>query len=95
LCHLVGPEVEQRGQVFSAAADRQQAALIFREMIAFIRGDESLVARIVIRSHEKTLEDLESGSTYQALSSDARKAHGLSPSFVVCDELAQWKGREL
>jgi phage terminase large subunit-like protein len=95
LCHLCGPEAEQRGQVYSAAADRDQAALIFREMIAFIQADESMSARIVIRSHAKTLEDLESGSIYSALSSDARKAHGLSPSFVVADELAQWKGREL
>ncbi|MBL8479358.1 MAG: phage terminase small subunit P27 family, partial [Sterolibacteriaceae bacterium] len=31
----------------------------------------------------------------EALSSDARKAHGLSPSFVVCDELAQWPRRDL
>lgn len=26
LCHLVGPESEQRGQIFSAASDREQAA---------------------------------------------------------------------
>src|SRR5439155_1447368 len=32
LAHLVGPESEQRGQIYSAAADRDQAALIFREM---------------------------------------------------------------
>lgn len=95
LCHLCGPEAERRGQVFSAAADRKQAALVFREMIAFVRGDDRLDGRIIIREHSKTLEDVETGSTYEALSSDARKAHGLSPSFVVCDELAQWSGRDL
>jgi phage terminase large subunit-like protein len=36
LCHLCGPEAKQRGQVYSAAADRAQAALIFREMRALI-----------------------------------------------------------
>lgn len=95
LCHLAGPEAEQRGQVFSAAADRDQAALIFKEMCALIEGFEYLAERIVVRTHNKTLEDVETGSMYQAMSSDARKAHGLSPSFVVCDELAQWHGREL
>jgi phage terminase large subunit-like protein len=95
LCHLCGPEAEARGQVYSAASDRDQAALIFREMQAMLRADEALADRVIIREHNKTLTDVESGSVYQALSSDARKAHGLSPSFVVCDELAQWYGREL
>lgn len=95
LCHLVGPEAEPRGQVYSAASDRKQASLIFREMIAMIFGDATLSERIIIRQHEKTLTDITSGSTYEALSSDARKAHGLSPSFVCCDELAQWHGRDL
>jgi phage terminase large subunit-like protein len=35
------------------------------------------------------------GSTYAALSADARGAHGLSPSLFVYDELAQAKDREL
>jgi hypothetical protein len=36
LAHLLGPEAEQRGQVFSAASDREQAAIIFKELEAFI-----------------------------------------------------------
>jgi phage terminase large subunit-like protein len=94
LCHLCGPEARHRGQIFSAAADRQQAAIIFREMVAMIRTSD-LDGHVTVRIHNKTLEDTLTGSTYEALSSDARKAHGLSPSFCVADELAQWKGREL
>jgi phage terminase large subunit-like protein len=95
LAHLCGPEAEPRGQVYSAASDRDQAAIIFREMLAMILADDALSDRIIVREHNKTLTDVETGSVYQALSSDARKAHGLSPSFVVCDELAQWHGRDL
>ncbi|WP_458096235.1 terminase large subunit [Roseomonas sp. WA12] len=95
LAHLCGPEAEQRGQVFSAAADRGQAALIFAEMRAFILADPALSARIVIREFKKELEDEITGSIYLPLSSDARKAHGLSSSFYVCDELAQWPSRVL
>jgi phage terminase large subunit-like protein len=95
LCHLCGPEAEQRGQCFSAASDRKQAALIFREMIAFVRADDRLSERVIIREHSKTLEDVETGSIYEALSSDARKAHGLNVSFAVMDELAQWPNRDL
>lgn len=95
LCHLVGPEAEQRGQVYSAAADRKQAALILKELIAFVRADQKLMDRIIIREHSKTLEDVVTGSTYEALSSDAKKAHGLNVSFAVLDELAQWPKRDL
>jgi phage terminase large subunit-like protein len=94
LCHLCGPEAKPRGQIFSAAADRQQAGLIYNEMKALIRSSD-LKGRIAIKDFTKELIDTETGSTYGALSSDARKAHGLSPSFVVCDELAQWRGRDL
>lgn len=95
LCHLAGPEAMPRGQVYSAAADRAQAAIIYQEMLALICSDAELVGRVSNRDWNKSLRDAETGSTYIALCSDARKAHGLSPSFVVCDELAQWYGRGL
>ena len=95
LAHLCGPCAEQRGQVYSAASDRNQASLIFKEMVAIIEAVPWMTDRLNIRSFNKLIEDSETGSTYEALSSDARKAHGLSPSFVICDELAQWRSREL
>ncbi len=95
LAHLCGPAAERRGQVFSAAADRDQASLIFNEMRAMIEATPWLESRCNIQQFRKAIEDDVTGSVYQAMSSDARKAHGLSPSFVICDELAQWKNREL
>ena len=95
LAHLCGPEAESRGQVFSAAADREQAALVFREMEAAILRTPELAKRCRIQSFTKTITDLETGSIYTALSSDSRKAHGLSPSFTIFDELAQSKDRTL
>lgn len=95
LCHLVGPEAEARGQVYSAAADRNQASIIYREMKAMILADEDLAARIIIRDFARELEDSETGSTYHALSADATTKHGFSASFVVYDELAQAPNRQL
>jgi len=95
LCHLVGPESEQRGQVVSAGADRKQAAIIYQEMKAFALANDAIADRLQFRDFNKEIEDLDSGSTYRALSSDGKTAHGLSPSFIVADELAQWRGREL
>jgi phage terminase large subunit-like protein len=95
LAHLLGPEAERRGQVVSAAADRAQAALIYNEMLAMVRANPRLADRVIIRDFNKTIEDSTTGSVYTALSADARKAHGLSPSFAVLDEVAQWPGRDL
>lgn len=95
LCHLLGPEAEQRGQVFSAASDREQAAIIYREMEAIILSVPEFDARCHIQSFHKTISDTVNGSVYRAMTADCRKAHGLSPSFMVYDELAQSKDREL
>lgn len=95
LCHLLGPEAEQRGQVFSAASDREQAAIIFKEMEAIILSVPEFNARCHIQSFRKTISDTVNGSIYTAMTADSRKAHGLSPSFMVYDELAQSANREL
>ncbi|ADK85603.1 Terminase [Desulfarculus baarsii DSM 2075] len=95
LAHLIGPEAEQRGQVYSAAADRGQASIIFAEMEAVIGAVPEFAARCNVQRFRKAIEDDVTGSVYHALSSDDRKAHGLSPSFVVYDELAQARTRHL
>jgi len=95
LCHLLGPEAEPRGQVYSAAADREQAAIVFKELEAIILRIPEFETRCQIQSFHKRIFDYETGSEYHAMSSDARKAHGLSPSFMIFDELAQSKDREL
>ena len=95
LCHLIGPESEQRGECYSAAATKEQASIIFEEMVAVIMATPWMAARLNVKAFGKTIEDSETGSIYRALASDGKAVHGLASSFVVCDELAQWKRREL
>jgi phage terminase large subunit-like protein len=95
LAHLAGPEAVQGGQVLSGAADRAQAAIIYVAMKAMALLKPDLAERLIFRDFRKEIEDVQTGSIYQALSSDARKAHGLSPNFWIADEVAQWRGRDL
>lgn len=98
LCHLLGPESERRGEIYSAAIDRQQAAIMFNEMEAIINAVPEFGSRVnIVRFHKKieVLSGDGQGSIYEALSSDARRSHGLAPSLWVYDELAQAKDREL
>ena len=98
LCHLLGPESEPRGQCFSAASDRKQAALVFNELEAIILNVPAFASRVNVQRFHKQIEVLAgagNGSTYEALSADARKAHGLNVSFAIYDELAQAPNRHL
>lgn len=95
LAHLCGPMTEKRGQIYSAAASRDQAAHIYREMKAIIQEVPELRRRVIIRDFNKHLEDVETGSTYFALSADASTKYGFSASFIVYDELAQASDRRL
>jgi phage terminase large subunit-like protein len=95
LAHLVGPESEARGEVYSAATTRDQAALTFAEIEAWCLAVPWIAARVNVKRFGKIIEDDFTGSLYRALASDGPAAHGLASSFIACDELAQWKRREL
>jgi phage terminase large subunit-like protein len=96
LCHLAGPEAEPRGEVYAAANDKFQAGRLFNEIAAIVERVPWLAARISIRRHVKELEDIGgTGSMFAALSADVPTKHGLSPSFIVYDELGQSQSRDL
>lgn len=84
--HLAyGPE---GGQVYSAAADRQQARIVFGEARQQVLNNPALSKHIKV--YRDALEMPAKGSIYRALSADAMRAHGLAPSLVVADELHAW-----
>ena len=95
LAHLSGPVSEFRGEVYSCANDRFQAGKIFAEMVALIDMHPWLSARTNIIRFRKEIQDLGNGSTYAALTSEAKTKMGLNPTFVVYDELGQATGRTL
>lgn len=98
LCHLLGPESEPRGEVYSAAVDREQSGKMYAEMEAIIAQEPDFACRVNAQRFLKKLEVLDGpgkGSIYEAMSADARKGHAISPSLWVYDELAQVHDREL
>lgn len=90
LVHLVGPESSMNAQIYSAAFERGQAALVYRACTAMIRQDAELHGMLICTDSSKKITDPETGSTYQALSAESRSKHGLNPTFVIIDELAQF-----
>lgn len=95
LCHLCGPQAIERGMIRSAASARHQAAFLFNEMVAIVERTPWLRDRIMIRRFTKELEDVKTGSIYQALSAEATSEHGANVSCWIYDELAQAQNRQL
>lgn len=95
LVHLVGPEAKLNAEVYSAATDRAQASHIYKMVKQIIELDGELREMCQCFDSTKRIVCYQFGSFYQALSADARRQHGFNPSFVVYDELAQAKDREL
>ncbi len=95
LCHLLGPESELNGQVYSAAADREQAALVFNAAKAMVYADEELTSQLNIIESTKRIVHYGTGSFYKAISSESKTKHGFNASCIIYDELAQAPNREL
>lgn len=92
LVHLCGPEARANSQLFSAAQSRDQAAILFALAAKIVRMSPTLREYVGIRDTAKQLYCGELGTLYRALSAEASTAYGLSPVFVVHDELGQVKG---
>jgi phage terminase large subunit-like protein len=95
LVHLIGPEAVTNGEIYSAANDREQAALIFKYAAQIVRADQELLSYIKIVDSTKTMVCFGNGSIYRAISAEAGTKYGLNPTVVIFDELAQAKNREL
>lgn len=92
LLHLCGPEARANSQLFSAAQSREQAAVLFALAAKMVRMSVDLSNYVIVRDTAKQLFCAELGTLYRALSADATTAYGLSPVFIVHDELGQVKG---
>lgn len=92
LLHLCGPEAEPNSQLYSSAQSKEQASLLFELAAKVVRMSPDLASVITIRDTKKEMLCGELGAVYTALSADAKTKFGMSPRFLVHDELGQVKG---
>jgi phage terminase large subunit-like protein len=95
LAHLVGPEKIPNGEIYSAANDRDQAAIVFKFAKQIVELEPELQAKLEVIPSTKTMLARPTGSIYRAVSAEAGTKHGYLPSVVIYDELAQAKNRDL
>lgn len=95
LVHLVGPEATVNGEIYSAANELEQAAIVFKYVSQIVNADPELQAMITIVPSTKTMVNFSNGSTYKAVSAEAGTKFGFNPTVVIYDELAQAKNIDL
>ncbi len=81
------------GEVYSCAADRDQARIVFGDAKKMIEAEPELLAQAKL--YRDAIEIPATGSVYRVLSSEAYTKEGLSPTLVIMDELHALPNREL
>lgn len=86
---------EQRAEVYGAAADRQQASIVFDVAADMVRMCPALNKRVKILASQKRFVYEPTNSFYQVLSAEAYSKHGFNVHGVVFDELHSQPNRKL
>lgn len=85
--YLLCADGEQSAEVYSAAADRQQASIIFNVACSMVRNNETLSRHIKIIESQKRMIFQPTNSVYAVLSKEARAHSGYNISGLCFDEL--------
>lgn len=91
--YLTFADGEPGAEVYSAAADREQAAIVFDTAKGMIEAESELASRST--SFRRSIVVPQTGSSYKVLSADAPTKHGLHAHGVIVDELHAQPNREL
>lgn len=78
---------EYGAEIYSCAADRAQAGLVYNVAIAMIMLCPPLMRRMKILDSQKRVVYSQTNSFYQVLSSESYSKHGINPHAVIYDEM--------
>jgi len=91
---LLAVDGERSAKIYSAAADKPQAAIVFETAEKMVK-ESPLLSKRIKPYRNRTMEYPETGSRYIVLSADAYTKHGLNPHGIIFDELHAQPNREL
>jgi phage terminase large subunit-like protein len=91
LLGLLG-DCEPGAEVYSAAAAKDQAALVFREACSMVDQSPLLKSKLkVLAAVKKIIKRDDPSAFYAAISADGDVQDGINPHMVVADEIHRWK----
>lgn len=93
--YLLYADGEASPEVYGAAADRQQASIVFDVAKRMVEMSPALMKRSKIAAASKRIVNFSSVGYYQVLSAEAYTKHGFSVSGLVFDEVHTQPNRNL
>jgi phage terminase large subunit-like protein len=90
---LLLADAEPGAEIYSAAADKTQASIVFDQAKQFVEGSPLLSREV--RVYRNYLAVPKTNSIYRVLSADAFTKHGLNAHGIIFDELHAQPNREL
>jgi phage terminase large subunit-like protein len=93
--YLLCKDDEAGAEVYTAAADREQASIIYNESANMVDASPALKSRLKVRRSRKAIEYKATRSSYRALSADANTKEGFNIHALLFDELHAQPGRAL
>ena len=91
---LVGDN-EPSAEVYGAACDRDQAAIVYDVAAQMVKKSPALSKRLKVRDSVRRIIYQKTGSFYRVLSSEVKTKHGFNTHGVIFDELHAQPNREL
>ena len=88
-----GPLAVPRGETIIVASSFEQARIAFEHVAAFMGPDiyrNKDRWRVWDTAQQARIECKITGARVRVMGSDPRRAHGLAPVLILCDEPAQW-----
>lgn len=93
--YMLVADGEKGGEVYSAACDKAQAAIVFDSAAQMVRQSPSLSKILKVRDSVKRIIFQSNNSFFRVLSADVKNKHGYNPSAIIIDELHAHPTREL
>ena len=93
--YLLYADNEPSAEVYGAAADRQQASIVFDVAKRMVEMTPALLKRSKVMAATKRLVNYSNAGFYQVLSAEVGTKHGLNVSGLVLDELHTQPNRSL
>lgn len=83
------------GQIYCTATKKDQALIVFDEIVKFINSDDDLLEYFKIHEHNSTIDCLLTGSKIKALSGDTKSIDGFRPYLGIVDEYHAHKDEQM
>lgn len=92
--YMIVADKEEEAEAYAAATGRDQASIVYKKTARMAKLSPELNGVLKRIESQKRIVHEDSGSYFEAISSDADSAEGKNPHLLITDELHVWKNRQ-